>query len=109
MDTWYLLGWLNRIRATTEDETGYDGNVRFYLARAKEVHKKSPTDDADMVNIRLLVSTPIWELRHVPQLLCHMLTYFSFTLPAVASMSHTAEIGRTFSRRGVSPFIVTQD
>ena len=66
MDTWYLLGWLNRIRATMEDETGYDGNVRFYLARAKEVHKKSPTDDADMVNIRLLVSTPIWELRHVP-------------------------------------------
>ena len=63
VETWYLLGWLNRIRATTEDETGYDGNVRFYLARAKEVHKKNPTDDADMVRdknekkCRIIVAT----------------------------------------------------
>jgi len=49
VETWYLLGWLNRIRSTTEDEAGYDGNVRFYLGKAKEVHKKNPTDDADMV------------------------------------------------------------
>lgn len=49
VETWYLLGWLNRIRATTEEESGYDGNVRFYLGRAREVHKKNPTDDADMV------------------------------------------------------------
>merc|ERR1719322_1053284 len=49
VETWYLLGWLNRIRATTEEESGYDGNVRFYLGKAKEVHKKNPTDDTDMV------------------------------------------------------------
>ena len=49
METWYLLGWLNRIRAMTEEESGYDGNVRFYLGKAREVHKKNPTDDTDMV------------------------------------------------------------
>ena len=57
METWYLLGWLNRIRSTTEDEAGYDGNVRFYLGKAKEVHKKNPTDDADMVCMRQRISS----------------------------------------------------
>ena len=49
VETWYLLGCLNRIRAMTEKESGYEGNVRFYLGKAWEVHKKNPTDDADMM------------------------------------------------------------
>ena len=59
METWYLLGWLNRIRAMTEEESGYDGNVRFYLGKAKEVHRKNPTDDADM-------------LRHIDEILAEV-------------------------------------
>lgn len=51
MDTWYLLGWLNRLKATADDgDEGYNGNVRYYLNKAKEVHKANPTDDADMVS-----------------------------------------------------------
>ena len=51
VDTWYLLGWINRLRATAEDggDEGYNGNVRFYLGKAKAVHKANPTDDSDMV------------------------------------------------------------
>jgi len=43
---WYLLGWLNFLR----EDPDYWGNVRHYLARAKQVQVRNPTDDLDMVN-----------------------------------------------------------
>lgn len=63
---WYLLGWLNKLRADFEaandsngmkEETsdardtseGYKGNARFYLKKALQVHKKSPTDDDQLI------------------------------------------------------------
>lgn len=49
VETWYLLGWLNRLRAETTKEDGYDGNARYYLNKALAVHKKNPTDDEAMV------------------------------------------------------------
>ncbi len=49
VETWYLLGWLNKLRAEVADEDGYEGNARFYLSKAREAQKKNPTDDADMV------------------------------------------------------------
>ena len=42
---WYLLGWLNYLR----EDPDYWGNVRHYLARAREVHVRNPTDDTEMV------------------------------------------------------------
>ena len=79
VDTWYLLGWLNKLRADLETETsnglkknakhannskhkeqqnngdediaeGYIGNARFYLNKSIAVHKKNPTDDDDLVS-----------------------------------------------------------
>ena len=81
VDTWYLLGWLNKLRADFEKENsqktknaekhqngsadknhqhsgdedvveGYIGNARFYLIKSKNVHQKHPTDDAELVSIR---------------------------------------------------------
>ncbi len=49
VDTWYLLGWLNRLRAAAGGEEGYDGNARFYLKRALEVNSAKQTDDSQMV------------------------------------------------------------
>ena len=80
VDTWYLLGWLNKLRADFEREPnnqvqnvdkskeesssfskpppqeddvaeGYIGNARFYLKKAMSVHRKNPTDDSELVNI----------------------------------------------------------
>ena len=42
---WYLLGWLNYLR----NDPDYWGNVRHYLAKAKQVQVMSPTDDDQMV------------------------------------------------------------
>ena len=85
VDTWYLLGWLNKLRSDLErnpvhsngnslnngstdknlqqssDEDiieGYLGNARFYLNKSMAVHKKHPTDDAELVSINtfLLIS-----------------------------------------------------
>ena len=50
VDPWYLLGWLNKVRADSEDEEMYLGNARYYLNRAKEVHAKNPTSDKEMVS-----------------------------------------------------------
>ena len=51
VDTWYLLGWVNRLRATADDgDEGFNGNARFYLQKAKRVHAKHPTDDLQMVS-----------------------------------------------------------
>ena len=79
VDTWYLLGWLNKLRSDLErnpvhsngnslnngstdknlqqssDEDiieGYLGNARFYLNKSMAVHKKHPTDDAELVSIK---------------------------------------------------------
>ena len=53
VETWYLLGWVNRLRAMdTQDldtQQGYNANVRYYLLKAKRVHTKNPTDDEDLV------------------------------------------------------------
>ena len=59
VDTWYLLGLVNKLRADFEakenDEEakeaaeGYKGNARYYLSKALKVHAKSPTDDKDMI------------------------------------------------------------
>jgi len=61
VDTWYLLGLLNKLRADFEakeaaDEAeakdaseGYKGNARYYLKKALKVHAKSATDDKDMI------------------------------------------------------------
>ena len=80
VDTWYLLGWLNKLRADFEREPnnqiqnvdkskdesssfsklppqeddvaeGYIGNARFYLKKAMSVHRKNPTDDSELVNM----------------------------------------------------------
>ena len=59
VETWYLLGWLNKLRADFEISAangspeedargtadGYKGNARFYLKKATQVHSKNPTDD----------------------------------------------------------------
>jgi hypothetical protein len=50
VEAWYLLGWLNRLRATAPNgDVAFDGNARFYLQKARDVHKISPTDDQDMI------------------------------------------------------------
>ena len=50
VETWYLLGWLNRLRAIgPEAEEGYNSNSRFYLNKAKRVNTINPTDDSEMV------------------------------------------------------------
>jgi len=43
---WYLLGWLHHLKKDDESE----GNVRFYLNKAKQVHVMNPTDDDAMVD-----------------------------------------------------------
>ena len=79
VDTWYLLGWLNKLRAdlylennhgqknsenhkdnskdkelqNNVDEDiaeGYISNARYYLNKSIAVHKKNPTDDDDLVS-----------------------------------------------------------
>ena len=79
VDTWYLLGWLNKLRADLERENfhsvkngkdhkngingenhtkngdediaeGYIGNARYYLNKSMAVHQKTPTDDDDLVS-----------------------------------------------------------
>ncbi len=50
VDSWYLLGWVNKLRAVQEKEENYNGNARYYLNRAKEIHKKNPTKDVQMVD-----------------------------------------------------------
>ncbi|TRY79336.1 hypothetical protein TCAL_06603 [Tigriopus californicus] len=51
VETWYLLGWLNKLRAMLPDgEVGYNANARFYLQKAKKVHTMNPTQDADMIS-----------------------------------------------------------
>jgi len=42
---WYLQGWLNYLR----NDPDYHGNVRHYLAKARQVHVMNPTDDTAMV------------------------------------------------------------
>jgi len=42
---WYMLGWLNYLR----NDPDYWGNVRHYLAKAKQVQVMNPTDDDQMV------------------------------------------------------------
>ena len=55
METWYLLGWLYRLRALSpEGEDGYDSNARFYLTKAKRVNTMNPTGDAEMVICTLI-------------------------------------------------------
>lgn len=50
VETWYLLGWLNRLRAIgPEAEEGYNSNARFYLKRSKKVNTMNPTGDKEMV------------------------------------------------------------
>ena len=50
VDPWYLLGWLNKVRAESEKEDVYQGNARYFLTKAKEVHQKNPTKDKGMIN-----------------------------------------------------------
>ena len=65
MDTWYLLGWLNKLRADFErskvteskDEDiseGYLGNARYYLNKSMKVQHKTPTDDKELVSLKYL-------------------------------------------------------
>ncbi len=51
VETWYLLGWLNHLRASQEgqEEEGYNGNARFYLSKAKRVNGVNPTNDVELV------------------------------------------------------------
>jgi len=51
VETWYLLGWLNWLRANDESspEEGYKGNARFYLSKAEKTNKSSPTDDQQLI------------------------------------------------------------
>ena len=63
VETWYLLGWLNKLRADFEISTangsadddsratsdGYRGNARYYLKKATQVHSKTPTDDEQLM------------------------------------------------------------
>lgn len=49
VDPWYLLGWLNKLRADFEKDQIYTGNARYFLNKAKEVHAKNPTQDQEMV------------------------------------------------------------
>ena len=50
VDAWYLLGWVNKLRSEQEKDELFLGNARYYLTKAKEVHKKNPTKDEEMVN-----------------------------------------------------------
>ena len=61
VDTWYLLGWLNKLRADLERENikdnkddditeGYLGNARYYLNKSLKVQHKNPTDDTELVS-----------------------------------------------------------
>jgi len=61
VDTWYLLGWLNKLRADFErskvteskDEDiseGYLGNARYYLNKSMKVQHKTPTDDKELIS-----------------------------------------------------------
>merc|ERR1712133_308610 len=61
VDTWYLLGWLNKLRADFErtkvteskDEDvseGYLGNARYYLNKSLKVQHKTPTDDTELIS-----------------------------------------------------------
>lgn len=72
VDTWYLLGLLNKLRADLEGaeeaaaaseaavkvenegsravSDGYRGNARYYLNKAAKVQAKHPTDDLQLVN-----------------------------------------------------------
>ena len=59
VDTWYLLGLTNKLRAdfeATNDEDGqssgesHKSNARYYLKKALKVHSKSPTDDDSLIS-----------------------------------------------------------
>jgi len=60
VDTWYLLGWLNKLRADFERENvknkdddlaeGYLGNARYYLSKSLKVQHKTPTDDTELIS-----------------------------------------------------------
>ena len=63
VDTWYLLGWLNKLRADFErskvteskDEDiseGYLGNARYYLNKSMKVQQKTPSDDTELVSLK---------------------------------------------------------
>jgi len=47
VSTWYLLGWTNFLRSKTDSD--YCGNARYYLNKAKEINKKEPTNDKEMM------------------------------------------------------------
>ena len=65
VDTWYLLGWLNKLRAdferTNATETkddlyeGYLGNARYYLNKSLKVQHKTPSDDTELVSKSILI------------------------------------------------------
>lgn len=55
VETWYLLGWLNSLRAK-DGVSGYNSNARFYLDKAARVHKTNPTDDMQMVKHLLSIN-----------------------------------------------------
>ncbi|CAG0888571.1 unnamed protein product [Darwinula stevensoni] len=44
IDPWYLHGWLNYLRGEE-----FHSNARFYLHQAIQVHKKTGSDDSEMV------------------------------------------------------------
>lgn len=48
VNTWYLLGWLNYLRASSGDQM-FKGNARFYLKKAQKANKVNPTEDREMV------------------------------------------------------------
>ena len=50
VDSWYLLGWVNKLRSEQEQDEMFLGNARYYLSKAKEVHQKNPTKDNEMVS-----------------------------------------------------------
>jgi len=50
VDTWYLLGWVNKLRSEHDEDNIFIGNARYYLSKAKEVHTKNPTKDKEMIN-----------------------------------------------------------
>jgi len=47
VSTWYLLGWTNFLRSKSDSD--YCGNARYYLTKAKEINKKDPTHDKQMM------------------------------------------------------------
>ena len=107
VDTWYLLGWLNKLRADFEREPnnqiqnidkskdqssniskvppeeddvaeGYIGNARFYLKKAVSVHRKNPTDDSDLVNISKYIIEQGSDFLELVTLQCHTYSIFRY-------------------------------